>query len=191
MTELPRDFVAQQIRDAISVHQSMLDNKELIAEIGTENVGFVLDSWHWYTAGETSADLLTLNSGQVVACDLNDAPAGLAVDKGRDDLAREALQEKRRFSGFAESLIALSPGQWHGPVLSGYGVHLVYVHNISESPAPVFADVRERVQQDWQTEKGNELNEQFYANLRERYTIVIEKKQPKDDELAAMQESTQ
>jgi D-sedoheptulose 7-phosphate isomerase len=33
MTELPRDFVAQQIRDAISVHQSMLDNKELIAEI--------------------------------------------------------------------------------------------------------------------------------------------------------------
>lgn len=30
--------------------------------------------------------------------------AGLAVDKGRDDLAREALQEKRRFAGFAESL---------------------------------------------------------------------------------------
>jgi len=30
--------------------------------------------------------------------------AGLAVDKGRDDLAREALQEKRRFTGMAESL---------------------------------------------------------------------------------------
>jgi hypothetical protein len=103
----------------------------------------------------------------------------------------QAEIQKQFGRGFAESVAKLSPGQWHGPVLSGYGVHLVYVHNISESPAPVFADVRERVQQDWQTEKGNELNEQFYANLRERYTIVIEKKQPKDDELAAMQESTQ
>jgi phage shock protein A len=30
--------------------------------------------------------------------------AGLAVDKGRDDLAREALSEKRRFTAMAESL---------------------------------------------------------------------------------------
>ena len=93
--------------------------------------------------------------------------------------------QKQFGSGFAESLVELTLGQWHGPVLSGYGVHLVYVHNISESPAPVFADARERVQLDWQTEKGDELNEQFYANLRDRYTIVIEK--PKEDELAAMQ----
>ena len=33
MTELPRDFVAQQIRDAISVQQSMLADSGLIAEI--------------------------------------------------------------------------------------------------------------------------------------------------------------
>ena len=38
-------------------------------------------------------------------------------------------------SGFAESLIKLSPQQWHGPVLSGYGVHLVYVHSISDPPS--------------------------------------------------------
>ena len=30
--------------------------------------------------------------------------SGFAVDKGRDDLAREAIQEKRRFTGIAESL---------------------------------------------------------------------------------------
>lgn len=100
----------------------------------------------------------------------------------------QAEIQKQFGSGFAESFIELSPGQWHGPVLSGYGVHLVYVHNINEPPAPVFADVRERVQQDWQTEKGNELNEQFYANLRDRYTIVVEK--PKADELAALKEQT-
>ena len=82
--------------------------------------------------------------------------------------------QKHFGSGFAESLIALSPGQWHGPVLSGYGVHLVYVSNVIEPPAPVFAEVRERVMQDWTSDRSEELNEQFYANLREQYTVVIE-----------------
>jgi hypothetical protein len=83
-------------------------------------------------------------------------------------------------SGFAESLVELSVGQWHGPVLSGYGVHLVYVDNVSEPPAPVFAEVRERVMQDWKTEKGEELNEKFYVNLRDRYTVVIEELKEED-----------
>jgi hypothetical protein len=91
-------------------------------------------------------------------------------------------------SGFAESLVDLSPGQWHGPVLSGYGTHLVYVSNISEPPPPVFAEVRERVVQDWTTEKGEELNEKFYANLRDRYTIVIEEVTPENKTVAAVQE---
>jgi len=90
-------------------------------------------------------------------------------------------------SGFAESLVDLSPGQWHGPVLSGYGVHLVYVNSISEPPAPVFAEVRERVMQDWTTEKSEELNEKFYANLRDRYTVVIEEPE-EDGQIAAAQE---
>ena len=104
---------------------------------------------------------------------------------------KEQVEIQKLFgSGFAESLIDLSPGQWHGPVLSGYGVHLVYVSNITEPPAPVFADMRERVTQDWQTEKGEELNEKFYANLRDRYTIVIEEPE-QDDKVAAAQEPAQ
>ena len=100
----------------------------------------------------------------------------------------QAEIQKQFGSGFAESLVKLSPGQWHGPVLSGYGVHLVYVHHISEPPAPVFTEVRERVAQDWQTDKGNELNEKFYANLQDRYTIVIEEIVHKDEKVAAVQE---
>jgi len=91
-------------------------------------------------------------------------------------------------SGFAESLVDLSPGQWHGPVLSGYGVHLVYVSSISEPPAPVFAEARERVTQGWTTEKSEELNEKFYANLRDRYTVVIEEIMSEDDKVAAVRE---
>lgn len=63
---------------------SMAETKELIAETGQANMGFVLDSWHWYTANETVSDLRTLSNSDIVACDLNDAPKGLAVDQQID-----------------------------------------------------------------------------------------------------------
>jgi sugar phosphate isomerase/epimerase len=56
---------------------TMAETKELITEIGAKNVGFVLDSWHWWNANETDKDILTLKAEQIVACDLNDAPAGI------------------------------------------------------------------------------------------------------------------
>ncbi len=64
---------------------TMAEAKELISEIGLDNVGFVLDSWHWYTAHETADDLRTLKNQDVVACDLNDAPAGIPVDQQIDN----------------------------------------------------------------------------------------------------------
>jgi peptidyl-prolyl cis-trans isomerase C len=101
---------------------------------------------------------------------------------------KDPLEIRKYFgSGFAESLVELSPGLWHGPVLSGYGVHLVYVSNVTAPPAPVFAELRERVTLDWKAERGEELNEKFYASLRDRYTIVIEAPE-QDDKVAAVQE---
>lgn len=97
---------------------------------------------------------------------------------------------QRQFgSGFAESLVKLSAGQWHGPVLSGYGVHLVYVQSISKPPPPVLSKVRERVLQDWETDKREALNKQFYISLRNRYNIVIAEP-AKNNKLAALQEKT-
>lgn len=92
-------------------------------------------------------------------------------------------------SGFADSLVELSAGQWHGPVLSGYGTHVVYVSSVRRPPAPVFSEVRERVVRDWETDRGQELNEEFYTNLRQSYTIVVE--EPAVDEgLAAVPEQS-
>jgi len=88
---------------------------------------------------------------------------------------KDSVEIQKLFgSGFTESLTGLDPDQWHGPVLSGYGTHLVYVHNVIEPPAPVFAEVLERVTQDWRMQRSEELNEQFYTTLRDTYTVVIE-----------------
>lgn len=67
---------------------TMAEMKELLAEIGTGNVGFVLDSWHWYTAEETEADLLSLKNEDIVAVDLNDAPEGIPVHEQMDLVRR-------------------------------------------------------------------------------------------------------
>ena len=56
---------------------SMAESRELFAEIPVKNVGFVLDSWHWHTAGEGEAEILSCKPAEVVAVDLNDAPAGI------------------------------------------------------------------------------------------------------------------
>jgi sugar phosphate isomerase/epimerase len=64
---------------------TMAELKDLMAEIGQPNVGFVLDSWHWYTSGDTKDDLLSLNGKEVVSVDLNDAPVGIPVDQQVDN----------------------------------------------------------------------------------------------------------
>lgn len=64
---------------------TLAEMRELLAEIDQPNVGIVLDSWHWYTAGETIDALKSLSNQEVVAVDLNDAPAGIAVDKQVDN----------------------------------------------------------------------------------------------------------
>jgi sugar phosphate isomerase/epimerase len=63
---------------------SLAEMQDLIAEINTGNVGLVLDSWHWWHAGDTVADLLALKGSEVIAVDLNDAPAAIPKDQQPD-----------------------------------------------------------------------------------------------------------
>jgi len=124
---------------------------------------------------------------------LDDADVLLARLKAAGEPTEEMLQQGDRFmlqnyfaaaseldirrqlgSGFAESVLALEPGRWHGPVLSGYGVHLVYVFSFQAAPAPQFEVVRERVLEDWHTVKREEFNAQFLESLKERFEIIVE-----------------
>ncbi len=79
-------------------------------------------------------------------------------------------------SGFSDAVFKLEPGRWQGPVLSGYGVHLVFVHDRQISPTPDFAAVKEKVRAMWEEEKRRELNETFIEGLLAQYKVVIEDK---------------
>jgi peptidyl-prolyl cis-trans isomerase C len=89
---------------------------------------------------------------------------------------KTALAIRKQFgSGFTESVLKLEPGQWHGPVLSGYGVHLVYVHALDQAEEPQFAAVKERVFEDWQVNQQETFNKQYIESLKSRYEIVIDR----------------
>jgi hypothetical protein len=77
---------------------------------------------------------------------------------------------------FARSVFELEPGRWHGPVLSGYGTHLVFVEARREFPIPDLAEVKERVAQDWVDEKRGEITEQYFAGILDKYEVVVEEK---------------
>ena len=47
---------------------------------------------------------------------------------------------------------------------------------------------RERVARDWESEQRQTMNEQFYAGLRDRYTIVIEEIAPEPEKVASLQD---
>lgn len=108
-------------------------------------------------------------------------PDATTADKGdrflsRNDFFEASELEVRKSlgSGFAESVMKLEPGRWHGPVLSGYGTHLVYVSATERAPDPVFEAVKETVLEDWQASQQGIIEEQFYEELKSRYEIVIE-----------------
>jgi peptidyl-prolyl cis-trans isomerase C len=69
--------------------------------------------------------------------------------------------------------MTLEPEKWHGPVLSGYGTHLVYVHARLESPPPTFEQVAERVREDLVSQEREQLNQEYIESLLARYNVVI------------------
>jgi hypothetical protein len=75
---------------------------------------------------------------------------------------------------FVVALETLAPGHWHGPVESGYGVHLIRVAERTDPAAPALADVRDDVRREWENARRLEGNERFYQELRKRYSITVE-----------------
>ena len=77
----PRTFRAAFRHEFIHTLDGVM---ELVAAIGTSNVGVLLDSWHLYTSGGTLADLERLTNDDVVVVHVNDAPTGIARDEQID-----------------------------------------------------------------------------------------------------------
>ena len=93
---------------------TMRQMRELITETGKRNIGLLLDSWHWYTAGDKVSDILALGNEDVVGVHINDAPAGIAVDQQLDN--RRALPASTGVIDIGGFLGALQKIGYDGPI---------------------------------------------------------------------------
>jgi hypothetical protein len=75
---------------------------------------------------------------------------------------------------FATALEKLTPGDWVGPVESGYGLHLVLVEQITPGGLPALPDIRSKVEVDYLYAQSVKASDEFYRALRDRYSLTIE-----------------
>ena len=93
---------------------AQLDMMELVQAIGGDNVGLLLDSWHWYTSHGTVDELLRLSNKDIVHVHVNDAPAGVQVDQQIDNRRKlPATTGVIDMKGFLNALVKVG---YDGPV---------------------------------------------------------------------------
>ncbi|WP_179213935.1 peptidyl-prolyl cis-trans isomerase [Rhizobium sullae] len=76
---------------------------------------------------------------------------------------------------FAAWIDRATPGTWQGPVISGYGTHLVRVSERVEARELPFEQVRDAARREWLHARKVAANDALYKKLRSRYVIKVEK----------------
>jgi sugar phosphate isomerase/epimerase len=88
---------------------------ELIAAIGLDNVGVMLDSWHLFASGGSLADLEQLTNDDIVVVHVNDAPADIPWDEQIDTV--RTLPGETGVIDLAGFMRALKQLRYDGPVM--------------------------------------------------------------------------
>ena len=74
---------------------------------------------------------------------------------------------------FAQAVSRLSPGAWQGPIESGYGWHLVFVHSVIPGRVPAFEEIEPDVKTAWLADQKRERWQKAYDAMRAKYTVLL------------------
>jgi len=122
------------------------------------------------TAADAPKLLARLKRGESAASVGKAISLPASLDKAdKADIARQFGDD------FAEALAKGQPGDWFGPVPSGYGLHLVRIRTADVEARPKLADVRQQVENDWRSQTLTERQAGAYQTLLDGYTVKIAK----------------
>jgi hypothetical protein len=76
-------------------------------------------------------------------------------------------------SDFSDGVERLPAGQWHGPLESLRGVHLVRVEERHPPQTAAFEEIEDYLRQDWIFVRTREIQEERIAELREKYRVEM------------------
>ena len=75
---------------------------------------------------------------------------------------------------FLDAVVKAPVGQWSGPAVSGFGLHLIKVEESIDAAPAEFADVRAQLARDWLAEQKLKALDEMYAGFAENYSVIIE-----------------
>ncbi len=93
------------------------------------------------------------------------------------DATRSDEIDRQFGDGFAARLASQPIGQWSGPVLSGFGQHIVRVRKVAPGSVPPLAEIHKAVENDWREANRARREDRAYQALLDGYTIRIAKPQ--------------
>jgi hypothetical protein len=76
---------------------------------------------------------------------------------------------------FAATLETAPVGRWSGPVVSGFGLHLIKIERRVASPKPTLMSVRQRLENDWRSAAIQKAEEDNLTALLKGYDVVIKR----------------
>ncbi len=75
--------------------------------------------------------------------------------------------------GFAAALAKLPVGKWTGPVLSGFGAHLIFINAVKPAAEPDFASIKEQLLNDYRYDFQQQFNQKVYEDFKKEYTLKL------------------
>lgn len=75
---------------------------------------------------------------------------------------------------FARALPEQPVGQWSGPVVSGFGAHLVLLSSMTAGRPATLTEMRKAVERDWENEQRQQARQAYYDQLHKKYAVAIE-----------------
>ena len=92
---------------------------------------------------------------------------------GRFDDASQTDLAEQLGDDFATALARLPVGTWMGPVVSGFGLHLVRIDQRVQPPPPRLADVRQRLENDWRSSAIRKAQDAHLQQLLDSNDVEI------------------
>ncbi len=77
-------------------------------------------------------------------------------------------------SKFSASLKDQELNKWAGPVLSGFGYHLVYITDKTEPQLPPYESIKKSILRDFEYDNQKEIDEAIYKELKKKYNVEID-----------------
>jgi len=173
MTFLTEDLHSAAPPGDAEVAEFYAANAELFEEPATRTLEQV-----YFSPSENGAELMAaaeaglarLRNGEAVERVGNAGTLAPRFDAATAESLRRELGQD-----FADAVFALdADGQWHGPIRSFFGAHLVRIVASTEPRRPPLDAIRDRVASAFDAERRRRANESAYQDLRARYDIVVE-----------------